>query len=293
MDHQHLLYQESGKFNPTGLLLSILAFVLLSIVLGYVYVLIMMFIPLIYFNVLITIGLGILLGYLVRVSTKLSHNRNAKSRMILAAVLGLLVTYFMWVAYLLYIANGAVMPSISEYLSALPWIVTDPGSFFDLMSVINMMGAWSIFGLTFSGILLALVWLAEVLIIIGAPVLSVFGSDPYPYSEAMGKWYPKYTLSEEFAAVSAPTSLINDLQEDPVKTIEELGMGTANYFSRIHVFYLPEEKDNYLTFEKVTVETGEESKEESTIILNNYRVDKATAAKILEVHKNKQIKMAV
>ncbi|MEL7426729.1 MAG: hypothetical protein AAFN81_27300, partial [Bacteroidota bacterium] len=181
MDHQHLLYQESGKFNPTGLLLSILAFVLLSIVLGYVYVLIMMFIPLIYFNVLITIGLGILLGYLVRVSTKLSHNRNAKSRMILAAVLGLLVTYFMWVAYLLYIANGAVMPSISEYLSALPWIVTDPGSFFDLMSVINMMGAWSIFGLTFSGILLALVWLAEVLIIIGAPVLSVFGSDPYPY----------------------------------------------------------------------------------------------------------------
>ena len=292
MDHQHLVYQESGKVNSAKFLIAIIAAVAISILLGYVYVLIMMFIPIIYLNVLITIGLGILLGWIARAATRFSHNRNKRSQLLFAVLLGVLVTYFHYVAYLLYMMDGAV-PSLSLYLSQLPWIVMEPGSFFSFLSVVNELGPWSIFGLTFSGVLLALVWLLEALIIIGAPVLTVFGSDPYPYAESLGKWYPKFTLSEEFASISGTTSLINDLQADPLKTIEELGMGTATRYSKIHVFYLPKAKDNYLTFEKVTIEDAEKGNKDSVLVLNNYRIDKATAAKILEVHRNEREKLAV
>lgn len=281
MDKQ-LIYQESGKTNPIRQTFSYLISIIVAVILGYAYSVVIIFLPLIYLNILVGIGLGLALGFISQVLFRLNHNRSKRSRIIQAVVIGLLVNYFQWTAYILWAFEGAI-PGVDLYLSNLHWILV-PESFFGAITEINRLGAWEVFGIQFKGFGLTIIWILEFLIIMAGPIVAVVKSPAIPYSELQQKWYPKFTLTLDFESFSAVNQLIIDLRSNPLNTIEALGKGSGNRFVKIHVFYLKGENKHYLTFEKFHIEVKRDGKTKTnnSIILNNFAINGADAKEILD-----------
>jgi len=196
MNDSNLFYQESGQINILGLTLSFLICIPIALILGYAYSVVIMFIPLIYFNFLITVGLGLALGLIVRLIVRLTKNRNKKSKLILAFTLGLLTYYFQWTVFMLHAYDGEI-PGFTYYLANLHWLI-NPMNLIDFIVKVNGVGFWSIIGAPVTGLALSLVWIIEAFFIISGPIVAIFKTKVYPYSELQNKWYPKYTLLKDF-----------------------------------------------------------------------------------------------
>lgn len=291
MEKEKLYYQESMKVNLLGLIFSYVLCLVAALFLGYAYSVITIFIPLIYINFLITIGFGLALALGVRIAVRTSHNRNKKSHYILAFIVVLMAVVFQWATYILYVVDGEV-PSISVYLSNVYWIVL-PHVFFPVIAEINEVGMWSILGLTFNGVSLSFIWLLEAVVIMALPIIAVYKTKVYPYSELNGKWYPKYTLNQDFESVTGVTSFLNYLTVDPGSAIEDLGRGLGHRHSKVHVFYHKNENKQYLSLEKVLIEKQGTGKRNSEVVINNFEIDRNTAQEILEKFPNRKERIQV
>lgn len=291
MEDQELFYTESGKINLIKQSLSYGFCIVVALLLGYVYSTIIVFIPIVYFNFLVTVGFGIGLGLICRVLVRFSHNRSKRSQLIQAIIIGLLANYFQWTAYILFAYNGTI-PGIELYFSNLHWIVI-PKNFFAALSEINRIGTWSIFGITFKGFALTFIWIVEFLLIMAGPIVAIVKTKIYPYSELHQQWYHKYTLFKDFESLSAANNFINELASEPVKTIENLRKGSGLRHTKIHVFYLKDVEKQYLTFEDIFIEDRGKGKKHSSIIINNIMINKSSAKNILDTFENKRERIEV
>lgn len=285
MENQDLFYQESGRVDPLRLVLSYVLCLIVALFLGYVYTGIIIFIPIVYLNFLITAGFGMILGFICKLSVRLTHNRDKRSQFTQAIVIGIFANYFQWTAYILYAYEGGI-PEISEYLQNLHWIMV-PRYFVSAIIDINRVGLWSVFGFTFNGFGLTVVWLIEALIIIAGPILAVHKTKIYPYSEKLNKWYPKYTLFNDFEPVVTVNKLIRDLTDDPLQAIKDLGKGNGLRHTKIHLFYFKDEENQFLTFEKIYIESQGRGNKNSSVLINNFKISKEVADTILSNYKHK------
>ena len=285
-------YEPSGKFDPIRHSLLYVICIGIALFLGYLYAVLISFIPILYFNVLITVGFGISLGLICRVLARFSHSRNRKSQLFQAVFFGILANYFQWTAYSLFILENSI-PSFEFYFSNLDWILTS-GNFFNLLGVLNSVGAWGIFGAQINGTTLTVIWIVEFLLIALLPIIGVMQTKVYPYSELQRKWYKKYTLVKDFESISSNTRLISNLELNPLETIELLGKGIAFRHSKIHLFYLKGESNHYLTFENIYYEgRGEATSKQGEIIVNNFTISNDFAEQILERFPNKRERIEV
>lgn len=291
MDDKIAFYQESNKVNLSGFIIAYLAILAVALICGYFYTVLIIFVPLLYFNFFITIGFGLFLGYLVRVLIKLTHNRNKTSHLILAFVAGFLANYFQWIAFIIYAFDGEI-PSFRDYLANLSWVI-EPQMFFSTIGKINRIGLWSVFGITFSGVILTLVWIFELITIIIIPILMVYKSKTYPYSEDLGKWYKKYTLSDDYKAVAGINSIIENLQKDACETINQLGRGIGWKYSKVHVYFLENEQNQYLDFENIYIGQGGRGKKNTSTPISNFKITNKTAKLILNSFDNKRERFEV
>ena len=268
------------------MVISYIAGLIVTLILGYIYSIITVFIPFIYFTVIATIGFGMILGIFCRAMILVSHNRNRRNLLTYAVIIGILANYFQWTAYLVYAYNGEI-PSFSEYLAGLTWVAV-PENFIGAIKDINAVGLWSVFGITFNGLALTFIWLLEAFIIIAGPVLAVYKAESHPYAESESRWYPKYTLNKDFESLSASETLINSLHTDPAQTVRRLGTGSAYRFTKIHVFYLESEKEQYLSFERVFFEERGKGKKNSEVIIKNLAIDNEAATNILNAFQHEK-----
>jgi hypothetical protein len=270
-------YQESGALNVVNLALGILIVLVLTCILSYIYALVVSFIPIIYFNFLIVIVFGVAISYIARFAFRIVKIRDWISRIIIVCLAVIFATYFQWAFFLdSLILDG--YPSPKEYFLLLDWIFT-PNEFFRIIKEVNGFGTWGIgsSGETINGWLLTLVWLGEIGISIFPSFKLLVNTKVFPFSEKYNKWYPKYTLEEDFKAVHSPNAILAKLEEDVVTTIKELGVGQARKFTKVHLFYISEEQNQYLSIETVFIEDAGEGKEERTAILDNYIISNAIA----------------
>lgn len=293
MTNPSLFYHESGKIDLIKQSLTYILCIGLALVLGYVYSVVTVFLPIIYLNALISIGFGLSLGFICRALFRLNHNRSKRSRIILAIIFGLLANYFQWTTYILWAYEGAI-PGINEYLENILWIMV-PDNFIYAITEINRIGPWEIAGTQIKGFGLTTIWIIEFLIIMAGPIVAVLKTTIYPYSELQQKWYPKFTLFNDFQSVSGSSLLLKDLEENPLETIIGLGLGTGLRHTKIHVFYLKEENKQYLTFEKIYVESKQDGKTKtnSSIIVNNFKISNSVAEDILAQFENNRERMDV
>jgi hypothetical protein len=285
-------YEPSGKFDPIRQSLLYVICIGIALFLGYLYAVLISFIPLIYLNIIILVGFGISLGLVCRVFVRFSHNRNRRSQLIHAIIFGILANYFQWTTYVLFLLEDSV-PSLGLYFSNIDWIFTS-GDFGNLIAEIYRNGAWEIFGIQINGPTLAIIWLVEFLLIVTIPAISVLQTKVYPYSELFEKWYEKYTLTKDFQSISWSNHLISNLESNPMEAIESLHLGISYRYTKIHLFYLKGEADHYLTFENIYFEgRGESTRKKSEIIVNNFRISDAIAKQILEKFPNKRERIEV
>lgn len=286
-----MFYQESGKANTLGLVISYLFCLGVAMGLGYVYSIAIFFIPIVYLNFLLTLGFGLILGLMCRFFVRISHNRSKKSQIIQAAIIGIMATYFQWTAYILFIYNGSVAPP-AEYLANLDWIVI-PKNFFAAIAKINRVGAWSIFGVTFRGFSLALVWIMETFIIIVLPVVAIRKTPIYPYSEKLSKWYPKFTLFKDFESLSGSKKLMDDLAANPLVALQGLGKGSGTRHTKVHLFYFKDEDRQYLTFERIFIDGNGRGKRNGSVVINNLAIDSNAAIAIMAKFEHKREKIEI
>ncbi len=293
MINQSQFYQESGKINPLKQSLTYTLCLGLALVLGYIYSVITAVIPLIYLSILISVGLGFGMGFICKALFRFNHNRSKRSRVILAVIFGLMVNYFQWTVYILWAFDGEI-PAVDLYLENIHWII-DPQNFLDAIVTINTHGLWEISGIQVKGFGLTTIWIFEFLIIMAGPILAVLQTTIYPYSELQQKWYPKFTLFNDFESFSGSSQLITDLKSDPLKTIEDLGLGIGTRHVKIHVYYLKGENKQYITFKKISIqyERDGKSKETSDMIVNNFTISNLVAEQILEKYENNREGMNV
>lgn len=289
MSQKSLFYEEPKSINPQGLIIASLIGVALAILLAFVYIILQVSIPLIYFAVLVTFGTGILLSFCTRFIAKITHNRNKKSQFIIALIIGILLNYFQWVAYLLYVSKGQI-PAIGEYLLNLG-LIFSVNDFWGAIMELNSIGLWSVFGIEFKGGLLSIIWVLEFLLILLVPIIYIRKSKIFPYSEKYGKWYPKFTLEEKFKIIHGAPKIIESLKQDVYKTIDELGLGKGDRFTKIYLYYLEDEQNQYIDFERVIIDR--EGKEDKDFIIENFRIEKETTKKILQTFSNKKEQLEV
>lgn len=93
-------YKESGIAPPINLVVFFLIGLCSMFLLGFLYSCLITFIPFIYFNVVVLIGFGYIIGYTSRYLNITFKIRNKTASMIMTGVLALFATYFQWVFYI-------------------------------------------------------------------------------------------------------------------------------------------------------------------------------------------------
>lgn len=282
-----LYYKESGKINFTGLAISLMIILGVNSLLGYIYSFIIFYMPLIYVNFLISVGFGIILSIYTQFLFRITHNRSRQSKMILILISGISANLFQWVVYIDTAILGQ-MPQPGQYYGSLEMLF-DPAFFFGIIGEINKYGMWELFGAPVKGLMLALIWILEFAIIAGVTMYFFLKSKPYPYSENLGHWYSKYTLSRDFEAISSHKMFIKKLDgQSMCDFITGLKSGIALRHMKIHVFYEKDEENQYLSFENRLSSTN--GKVDREIIENCIRVDKPTVEKIMNAFPYKKEK---
>ena len=290
MKNEHVYYSESGKISVTRQIFSYAFCILLASILGYVYTGFTVKIPLVYANFLLTFGFGISLGFVLRVLTRLTHNRNKKTRIIQGLIVAGLATFFQWTAYVIYLTKTE-FPPIGVYYSNLDIMLHSQA--YDFLAIVYKLGSWSLFDTTINGFVLVLIWIGELGIIMFGILSAVLKTNIYPYSEHSKKWYPKYTLIRDFESISSSVNITKSLMSNPLQALNDLQKGDGLRYSKIHIYYNKKDLYQYLSLEKVHIEKSGTGKKNTENIVSLFKISKSQAEAILANFQHKKERMEI
>ena len=233
--------------SPTkGLVLSLLIVLICTPIPACIYALFIAFFPIIYVNIVALSLLIYLLYDISRIAGKIGKIRNKKHLLILAGVTGAFTLYFSWIgtSYFVYHKNNDIGTFFSNECFSFPL-----NKLADDISIAYTYGTWGIFGVNFKGLPLFLIWISEALAMIVVPVLITYFQNSSAFSEQLNKWFVKYELDHEFEFISSQNLFYSELKEKRVQAIDELKTPSAFRFSKISIFYLPNEISAYLSID--------------------------------------------
>jgi len=182
--HDKRYHQLSGEVGFLAPLLMIFLGVIAAVILSLIYNYLIYHLPFVYFNFLLTVSYGGLIGWLVGYLGQMGKLRNGKVYLLIGLLVGLFAEYVSLVSWIF------VMSKHHNLIFSIFGI-------FNFAKEVAIFGSWSIFGFTFKGTLLYMVWLVEALIIVGlTSFVSVECSKLYPFCEKCKRWFKnKITIS--------------------------------------------------------------------------------------------------
>ena len=243
-------YKASGKFSPTGLLLALGIGLQISLLLGFLYNVVMVLMPLIYFNFIFAVSFGVGAGYLAVIMERLGQIRNRRATLIMAVLFGLTAWLTQWYAYLVYLNTQNL--GFTDLWNFLPTLI-NLSEWLAFVSEVYSQGSWSIFGTQVSGLFLGIIWLIELPALVAMPIWVALRQDTAPYSENFGKWYGKRVLHKDFGYISSRRVFLELFQENIIEAIDTLPNGTPYRYSKVSVYSIDREDNHYLTIENIWV----------------------------------------
>jgi hypothetical protein len=182
-------YRHSGKFGIQALLLVPLVGALLAWPLGFGYAYLIKWIPIVYLNILITVGYGFIIGFAVAATVKFCRVRNVFVASLLATVVGLLANYFQWNGHMHALLSGAPL-------------FCAPAGIWGVMQQLFEHGSWAMRdGGNVTGWFLVAVWVVEAAAILVLTVLvGTCTIRDTPYCEKSGCWLDEETKYDTLAA---------------------------------------------------------------------------------------------
>ena len=193
-------YKPSGKFSPISFVYLLLVCVIAMPILATIYAYLIWYIPFVYINFLITAGLGFAIGIAVwQIVIKLGKVRNYGLAILLALIAALAAYYFQWVVW----TNLVLISSDEE--SQLLRLLSNPSYLSQLIGFINESGTWSFKGAVVSGTFLTIIWIIELLIIIGVAIFIAIPHSKHPFNETLDEWFKEEELPA-FTYIDNPNS---------------------------------------------------------------------------------------
>ncbi|MCB2406956.1 hypothetical protein [Hymenobacter lucidus] len=275
-------YKPSGRITVGGILGFVVVGLVAAVVLAFAYVYATWYIPFIYINVLLTLGFGAVLGYVLNRMTTVGKLRNPALVGWLALAIGLWAWYVQWAVYLT-LLNGAgeteyagrrfSITHTSFELDTFLGIIARPDLVLSMLPRIAEDGMWSIFTVKVSGFVLYLVWFAELVILLAFPWIVSHSEAGAPFSERAGQWAEKLTFPQPAAAfpdTEATKAALEAARWDHLQPLT--GEETTNPYGRLILHTAPNDEDCcYLSLENVTIEVDDKGKSsEKTVDVLQY-----------------------
>lgn len=215
---ENLYYKPSGKVPVGALIGSLLVGIAGAIVLAVTYIALQWFIPIVYFNVFITIGFGAGLFFVLNFCFKQWKLRNKGVAMVITLLVALIGLYAQWALFisLMYNAEGTMggdtWVKSSFSLEGFKAFFMHPSFIWEAMQGLNEVGTFTLKKSTVSGAALWAVWTIEMAIIILTPIILTFrGITIYPFSEKDEVWMNKRVLPGRLKYVEDKDAVVNTL----------------------------------------------------------------------------------
>ncbi|GFZ80233.1 hypothetical protein GCM10011531_07780 [Aquaticitalea lipolytica] len=283
---QSQFYQESGIANPLNISLSVTCSLIAICILSFLYSIITHYLPLVYFNFLIAIGFGISISFVSRFFNSIFKIRNRKKSIIITLVLAFIAVCFQWIWYL-YIINSVEF-SFIDGITFFINMIFRPDLVIENIIIINKFGVWEMFGTTFKGIVLWLVWLVEAAIIMFLSYNNYLHFQTIPFSEKDNKWFKKDYIDFDFEHIAFKKEFIEKFQINPSEAISELKKGDGLRHSKISVYKSDTEQKSIVTIDNIRVTERGKGKKDITTVLEPIYVDNQHLIKIRNSFKFKK-----
>lgn len=177
-------YRHSGRIDPKGLLSFGLVTVLVGPLFALIYAAATVYIPLIYVNLLLTIGFGAVVGGAVGLAMKAGHVRNTAVAAVVTMGAAFVAYYIHWVFWFgvhAFRADGSFTDAFALLI---------PPFLLEGIALVNEEGTWGIgsSGSAVSGAFLTVVWIAEAILFFGGAVVGAMAAAPSAYCERCATW---------------------------------------------------------------------------------------------------------
>jgi len=229
------IYKPSGKVSPVSVGILLAVSLIVTPLLAVVYVLIQNVMPLIYLNLLLTIGFGFALSYVIGYAViKTGKVRSPKVAIVFGVVAAAIAGYIQWGIWL----NHKLAEDGLSFATAFS-LLTQPDLMLNIIREINQIGHFSIGkfgrdGAPISGGMLSAIWIGEAAIITGIAVFRPFIMSKLPYCEDHNKWFKKSAL-EPLGLIEQPAELLQKIEADDPSAfdaVERANRPDENFHSR-------------------------------------------------------------
>lgn len=284
---EHLYYKPSGKIPINGLFISLISALILTIAFSMLYIALQWFIPFIYFNLFITIGLGLAVSVTLNLAIGWGKIRNTKYDVVLAVICGLLAWYAQWALFisLMYEAEGNMGGGTwvrSSFNIDGFWLVfTHPQLLFQSLVPLNEAGTFSLKHNTVTGTFLWIIWVIEAVLIIFIPVgLSFMGKATQPFSEHNNNWMEKRELEGKLRTIEDQDKFIAEISSGNLSLLKDFmpAEEPGNNYATIQLYESPGDPVKYITVENITHEVDKkgEMKKTNKTVVEYFRVSGVT-----------------
>ncbi|HSE50085.1 MAG TPA: hypothetical protein VLA96_12825 [Terriglobales bacterium] len=231
-----LYYKHSGKYSLGGAIYALVVGSVILCVGAFVYAYLILYLPFVYINALITAGYGIVLGFTCATLLKKKKVRSDGVAVGLTFVLTSVAYYFGWATWVWALARRTDT-SIAPF-SLLVGLVLWPPALWEIIKSINVEGAWTLRGSAVTGWALWAVWAIEFAMIFGFSLWTAYKTmDEEPFCETCEEWAKKKEQVVE-AAIRDLNEYKRRLEGKDFKFLEAAGAPKAETmeFQRIDVF---------------------------------------------------------
>ncbi len=264
-------YSPSGGFSPIAFLYFILIAFLLFPILGLIYAYCIWYIPFIYINFLIAAGFGFGVGFLInRVVVKMGKVRNPMITFILGLTGGLIALYFHWAVWIDLVINagesygndrlGVTVSNIS-FLQVFS-LALDPSTLWELIKEINFYGTWGFRSSTVSGTFLTIIWIVEMVIIVGIATITPIPASKKPFCEMGNVWFTEEILPF-FNLIEDPIQFVANMEKSNDNSFDHLiKINSQEQDHSIFTLYTSGHNENYLSIENMLSKLDDKGKVE-------------------------------
>jgi len=254
-------YEPSGKFSITSFVYFLLTALIAFPILGLTYAYCIWYIPFIYINFLIAAAFGFIAGLLLKKFViNIGKVRSITLAIVFGALGGFIALYFHWAVWVDLVLNagesygssriGITVSNIKIF--QVFSLAIQPEVLFELIGEINQVGTWGIRGATTSGIFLSVIWVIELLIIVGVCVLVTFPKAGEPFCEISNAWFSENTLPA-IGFIDDENTLKSNLEMSNSESFNDLPILENSPDSSDHsiftIFTSPDSNKNFLSIE--------------------------------------------
>lgn len=271
-------YVPSGKAPVQGIFNLLITGAGAAIGLSILYVALQWFIPFIYLNFFITLGLGFGVYWMLSFMQRTAKVRNAAIAGGIGLFAGLVALYSQWALYvsLMEQVDGTVLYfaktsfNLDNYIA----VFTSPFRMFAEIGLLNEIGTFSIKSAVVSGIVLWIVWAIEAVMIVALPAFLLYVHAKNPYSEVNDTWMDetKWDLHLKYIEdTDAFKQAVENGNYDAIKNLT--GNDDETKFSTITGYNSPGDENMYITIKNhlITYDKKGEKTEDDTVVVEHLR----------------------